>query len=53
MDRTGIAVAGDNVALAEVLAAQAVMVVGTGDPTVDIPAVQAAVDRGGVDLPMQ
>jgi hypothetical protein len=28
-------------------AAQAIVVTGTGDPTVDIPAVQAAVDQGG------
>ncbi len=28
-------------------AAQAVVVVGTGDPTIDVPAVQAAVDEGG------
>ena len=30
------------------VAAQAVTVVGTGDPKVDIPAVQAAVDQGGL-----
>lgn len=35
------------VALAERAAAQATFVVGTGDPDVDIPAVQAAVDQGG------
>jgi hypothetical protein len=32
---------------APALAAQSVMVIGTGDPNVDVPAVQAAVDQGG------
>jgi len=35
------------VALAGSAAAQPTVVVGTGDPNVDVPAVQAAVDRGG------
>jgi hypothetical protein len=42
-----IAVAGAVVIFAGTVAAQAVTVVGTGDPNVDIPAVQAAVDQGG------
>src|SRR5438045_5604684 len=29
------------------VAAQLVVVTGTGDPTIDVPAVQAAVDQGG------
>ena len=35
------------IALAGAVAAQGVVVVGTGNPAVDIPAVQAAVDQGG------
>src|SRR5438045_9184155 len=46
MNRTCVAVAVAMVALAEISAAQIVTVVGTGDPTVDVPAVQGAVDRG-------
>lgn len=45
MNRSFIAVAGAMVLL--VGAAQAVTVVGTGDPSVDVPAVQAAVNQGG------
>jgi hypothetical protein len=47
MNRKFIAVAGAVVIFAGTVAAQAVTVVGTGDPSVDIPAVQAAVDQGG------
>jgi hypothetical protein len=34
-------------AVAAILAAQPLVITGTGDPTIDIPAVQAAVDQGG------
>ncbi len=47
MNRRFIAVAGAVVIFAASVAAQAVTVVGTGDPNVDVPAVQAAVDQGG------
>jgi len=47
MNRSFIAVAVAILAFAGTVAAQAVTVVGTGDPTVDIPAVQAAVNQGG------
>src|SRR5215469_7494600 len=47
MDRRFIAVAAVIVPFSATLAAQVVTVVGTGDPSVDIPAVQAAVDQGG------
>ncbi len=47
MNRDLIAIAGALLALAGTLAAQAITVVGTGDPSVDVPAVQAAVDQGG------
>jgi len=47
MNRSFIAVAVAIVAFAGNVAAQAITVVGTGDSTVDIPAVQAAVDQGG------
>jgi hypothetical protein len=47
MNRGFIAVTGAIVAFAGTVAAQAITVVGTGDPKVDIPAVQAAVDQGG------
>src|SRR5258706_11064561 len=36
-----------SVAFADAVAAQPVAVTGTGDPNVDVPAVQAAVDQGG------
>jgi len=42
-----ILVAAAIIAFAGNLAAQAIMVVGTGDPKVDVPAVQAGVDQGG------
>src|SRR5438309_3813901 len=42
-----VAVIGAVAALAGTLAAQPLVVAGTGDPTVDVPAVQAAVDQGG------
>jgi hypothetical protein len=42
-----IAVMGAIATLGAIAAAQPVMVVGTGDPNVDVPAVQAAVDQGG------
>src|SRR5260370_1361766 len=47
MNRSFIALVGAIVAFAGTVAAQAVVVVGTGDPKVDIPAVQAVVDQGG------
>jgi hypothetical protein len=47
MKRSLFAVAGLIAASAGTVAAQAITVVGTGDPRVDIPAVQAAVDQGG------
>jgi hypothetical protein len=47
MNRSFIAVAVAILAFGGTAAAQAIAVVGTGDPKVDIPAVQAAVDRGG------
>lgn len=47
MNRSLITVAAAIVAFAGSLAAQAVTVVGTGDPKVDIPAVQDAVNQGG------
>jgi len=42
-----ISIIGIAAAFAGALSAQPVMVVGTGDPDVDVPAVQAAVDQGG------
>jgi hypothetical protein len=42
-----IAVIGAIATLGGAAAAQPVMVAGTGDPNVDVPAVQAAVDKGG------
>src|SRR5438874_1767494 len=45
--RKFIALIASVAALAGTVAAQPVVVVGTGDPDHDIPAVQAAVDRGG------
>src|SRR2546421_11443099 len=42
-----IVVVGTVVAVAGIMAAQPVVVTGTGDPNVDVPAVQAAVDQGG------
>jgi Right handed beta helix region len=47
MKRSFFVTAGVTVALAATAAAQVITVVGTGDPTVDVPAVQAAVDQGG------
>src|SRR5713226_4811357 len=47
MKRSFFVTAGVTVALAVTAAAQDITVVGTGDPTVDVPAVQAAVDQGG------
>jgi hypothetical protein len=47
MIRSFIAVAVAILAFGGTAAAQAIAVVGTGDPKVDIPAVQAAVARGG------
>ena len=47
MNRNFIAGIGIIVAFAGTVAAQDVTVVGTGDPRVDVPAVQAAVDQGG------
>jgi len=47
MNRNFIAVTCVIVAFAGTLAAQVITVLGTGDPTVDVPAVQAAVDQGG------
>src|SRR5713226_3817156 len=47
MKRSFFVTAGVTVALAAAAAAQDITVVGTGDPAVDIPAVQAAVDQGG------
>src|SRR5262245_36068323 len=47
MNRRFIAVAVAILALGVTLAAQPITVVGTGDPMVDVPAVQAAVARGG------
>src|SRR5579871_2644311 len=44
MNRSFIAVIG---VMAGTAAAQDITVVGTGDPSVDVPAVQAAVDQGG------
>jgi hypothetical protein len=42
-----IAVIGAIAILSGTVAAQPVMVVGAGDPNVDVPAVRAAVDQGG------
>src|SRR6266851_2665141 len=47
MKRSFFVAAGVTVALAATAAAQDITVLGTGDPTVDVPAVQAAVDQGG------
>jgi hypothetical protein len=45
--REFIALIGSFAALAGTAAVQPVVVVGTGDPDLDVPAVQAAVDQGG------
>src|SRR4051812_20290756 len=45
--RKFIALIGSVAALAGTAAAQPVVVTGTGDPDLDVPAVQAAVDQGG------
>ena len=47
MNRSFTAVTGVVVAFAGSVAAQAITVLGTGDPKVDVAAVQAAVDQGG------
>ena len=47
MNRNILAAIGATLAFAAIATAQTITVVGTGDPTVDIPAVQAAVDQGG------
>jgi hypothetical protein len=47
MNRSFFVAAGVTVALAATVGAQDITVVGTGDPSVDVPAVQAAVDQGG------
>src|SRR5213592_1817456 len=47
MNRSFIAASVAILAFCGTAAAQAIAVVGTGDPKVDIPAVQAAVARGG------
>jgi hypothetical protein len=47
MSRNFIGVVGATVVFAGTVAAQVVTVMGTGDPKVDVPAVQAAVDQGG------
>jgi hypothetical protein len=47
MNRNFIAGTWVMIAFAWTVAGQAITVVGTGDPKVDIPAVQAAVDQGG------
>src|SRR2546423_14845931 len=47
MNRSFFVAAGLTLAFAATAAAQEITVVGTGDPNVDVPAVQAAVDQGG------
>ena len=47
LNRRLIVVIGAVAALAGSAAAQPVMVTGTGDPNIDVPAVQASVDQGG------
>jgi hypothetical protein len=47
LKREMILLAGSIIALAGTAAAQTVVVAGTGDPDLDVPAVQAAVDQGG------
>jgi hypothetical protein len=47
INRSFFIAAGVTLALGATAAAQDIAVVGTGDPTVDVPAVQAAVDQGG------
>src|SRR5581483_825275 len=47
LKREMILLAGSIIALAGTAAAQTVIVAGTGDPNLDVPAVQAAVDQGG------
>jgi hypothetical protein len=47
LKRRLISMIGSVAALAGTVAAQPVVVAGTGDPNTDVPAVQAAVDRGG------
>ena len=47
MNRNIVAATAATVAFAATAAAQTITVVGTGDPNVDVPSVQAAVDQGG------
>ena len=47
MNRGFFIAAGVTLAFAATATAQDIEVVGTGDPIVDVPAVQAAVDQGG------
>ena len=47
LKRELISIIGSVAVFAGTLAAQPVVVAGTGDPNTDVPAVQAAVDRGG------
>ena len=47
LKRRLISMIGSVAAFAGTVAAQPVVVAGTGDPNVDVPAVQAAVDQGG------
>src|ERR1700737_1876693 len=47
LNRNFIAVIAGVVAFAATASAQVNVVVGTGDPNIDVPAVQAAVDQGG------
>ncbi len=45
--RVAISVAGFAATLATTVAAQPLVLTGTGDPNMDVPAAQAAVDQGG------
>ncbi len=47
MSRTFISVVGEMVAFAGTVVGQLITVVGTGNPSLDVPAVQAAVGQGG------
>jgi hypothetical protein len=47
VNRTWMLAAGAAAALARIAAAHPVVVTGTGDPNLDVPAVQTAVDHGG------
>ena len=47
LKRVLISMIGSVAAFAGTVAAQPIVVAGTGDPNLDVPAVQAAVDRGG------